>query len=187
MKLASHPAASPSRAPARARDGAAWPFAARAEISAALAVELLRAGHDVRVRARGRSMWPRVVGGSLLELSPERGERLVPGELGAFERSGRLVIHRVLALTAHGVRFGGDALAQDDGVVPFGRVLGRARVVTRRRLTRRLPHPHELVLGLHALRRWLACLVRARLQGAALRAQRNENVPLAPGSCEERK
>jgi hypothetical protein len=117
--------------------------------SAALIIELLRAGKPVRFRARGGSMWPTIPGGSLVEVTP--GAPKAAGELVAFEREGRVVVHRVGQITADGVVAQGDALGSADGVVPGERVLGTARVIERRQLNLRLPKASELELVARAL------------------------------------
>lgn len=117
--------------------------------SAALIIELLRGGEPVRFRARGGSMWPAIPGGSLVEVTPEAPRSA--GELVAFEREGRVVIHRALRITEEGIVAQGDALENADGVVPAERVLGTARVLERRRLNARLPSASELKIVARAL------------------------------------
>ncbi|MET0413675.1 MAG: S26 family signal peptidase [Polyangiaceae bacterium] len=121
--------------------------------SAALIIELLRAGKPARFRARGGSMWPRIPGGSLIEVTP--GVPRAAGELVAFERAGRVVIHRVLQITAAGVVAQGDALERADGVIVHERVLGRAQVIERRRLRWRAPSVSELRVVLRVAWRWV--------------------------------
>jgi peptidase S24-like protein len=122
--------------------------------SAALIMELLRAGETARFRARGGSMWPLVPGGSLVEVTPA-----VPrsaGELVAFERDGRVVIHRVRQITEQGIVAQGDALERSDGVIAHARVLGTAHVLERRRLRWRLPSVRELRVVVRTLRQRIA-------------------------------
>jgi hypothetical protein len=114
--------------------------------SAALIIELLRAAEPVRFRARGGSMWPAIPGGSLVEVTP--GAPRSAGELVAFERAGRVVLHRVLRITAEGVVAQGDALEQADGVILHEHVLGTARVIERRGLVIRVPRARDLRLAL---------------------------------------
>jgi phage repressor protein C with HTH and peptisase S24 domain len=121
--------------------------------SAALTIELLRAAEPVRFRARGGSMWPAIPGGSLVEVTP--GAPRSAGELVAFERAGRVVLHRVLRITAEGVVAQGDALEQADGMILHEHVLGTARVIERRGLRWRRPSVSELRVVLRAAWRWL--------------------------------
>lgn len=129
--------------------------------SAALIIELLRTGKPARFRARGGSMWPSIPGGSLVEVTP--GAPRGTGELVAFERDGRVVIHRVLQITLEGIVAQGDALEQADGVIAHERVLGTARVIERRGLRVRLPRPGEL--------RIVARLLWRRVMGSGSRSR----------------
>jgi len=120
-----------------------------------LLVELLRAGETVRFRALGCSMWPAIPSRSLLEVRPSESEALAVGQLAAFERDGRVVVHRVTAIGLQHVELAGDALASGDGKIPRARVLGRAHVLSRRRLRLRWPELEHVRLLLGALvRRW---------------------------------
>jgi hypothetical protein len=120
-----------------------------------LLLELLRAGETVRFRALGCSMWPAIPSRSLLEVRPSEGGALAAGQLAAFERDGRVVVHRVTAIGREHVELGGDALARGDGKIPRARVLGRAHVLSRRRLRLRWPELQHVRLLLGALlRRW---------------------------------
>jgi hypothetical protein len=102
-------------------------------------IELLRSGRSVQFRARGSSMWPAVPSGSQVEVIPCEPTELAVGELAAFERDGKVVVHRVEGQSSDGVFFAGDSRGAGDGCVAPDRVLGRARVVARRRLRLRLP------------------------------------------------
>lgn len=120
-----------------------------------LLLELLRAGETVRFRALGCSMWPAIPSRSLLEVRPGEGDSLVAGQLAAFERDGRVVVHRVTAVGSEHVELRGDALERGDGKIPRARVLGRAHVLLRRPLRLRLPELRHVRLVLGALaRRW---------------------------------
>jgi hypothetical protein len=120
-----------------------------------LILELLRSGETVRFRALGCSMWPAIPSRSLLEVRPSERGALGPGQLAAFERDGRVVVHRVAAVACEHLELAGDALEHADGMIPRARVLGRAHVLARRRLRLRLPRPVHVRLLLQALsRRW---------------------------------
>jgi hypothetical protein len=127
-------------------------------------IELLRSGKPVSFTARGRSMWPFVPSRSRLEIEPRPAGALEVGELAAFERQGRVVVHRVTRVTPEGVRCQGDYLDQPDGIVAPGQILGRARVVARRRLRVRWPRPRELTRALRALLRLTAARLTRALQ-----------------------
>ncbi len=91
----------------RARDAAG-------DVGPALAAELLEAGREVVLRARGASMAPLIRDGDLLTLARcARAPR--PGELVAALSGGRLLVHRVACVRADRARLHGDALWQPDG------------------------------------------------------------------------
>jgi hypothetical protein len=118
-------------------------------------IELLSSEEAVQIRSRGRSMWPVIPSGSLLELTPCRASELRSGHIAAFESNGRVVVHRVKRVTEHGVHFAGDTARQGDGCIAFAQVLGRARVLERRRLHLRLPRRSELRWFCRALVRFV--------------------------------
>jgi len=106
-------------------------------------------------------MWPAIPSGSRLELEPCHAARLRVGELGAFERNGRVVVHRITNVTDEGVHFQGDNRERTDGPIPPSQVLARARVLVRRRLRLRWPRHSELSRACRAvLRRLQPWLVR---------------------------
>lgn len=111
---------------------------------ARMIIELLRSGQSVSFRARGSSMWPAIPSGSRIEVQPCGVSELEVGQIAAFERAGRVVVHRVESITPEGVRFAGDGLERGDGIVAPEQVLGRARVLERRAIRWRLPRPSEL-------------------------------------------
>jgi hypothetical protein len=118
----------------------------------------LREGQEVEFVATGQSMWPFVTAGSVIRVTP--GRALVVGELGAFERGGRLVIHRVHRIDADAVLFRGDR--HDDERVVWERVLGTARVVRRRALRLRAPRFTDVVALLSSVARRLGLAVSTR-------------------------
>lgn len=120
-----------------------------------LLVELLRSGEIVRFRALGCSMWPAIPPRSLLEVRPSEGGALVAGQLAAFERDGRVVVHRVSAVAAEHLELAADALQRGDGKIPRARVLGRAHVLLRRPLELRLPRLEHVRMLFRSLARRL--------------------------------
>jgi hypothetical protein len=120
------------------------------------AARALRAGASVELPARGGSMWPLVPSRSRLEIEGCPTAALAVGQLAAFERHGRVVVHRVTRVTPDGVHCQGDNLDQPDGIIAPGQILGRARVVARRRLRARWPRPGELTRAVRALLRMTA-------------------------------
>jgi hypothetical protein len=91
----------------RARDTAS-------DVGLALAAELLEAGREVVLRARGASMAPLIRDGDVLTLARcVRAPR--PGDLVAANSCGRLLVHRVVRARAGRLLLRGDALWQPDG------------------------------------------------------------------------
>ena len=119
-------------------------------------LELLRSGQSVRFRARGSSMWPAIPSGSQVEVEPCQAAELEVGQIGAFERQGSVVVHRVTSITPEGVHFSGDSRERGDGWIAREQVLGRARVLERRRIRWRLPRRSEV--------RWLWRVLWRRLR-----------------------
>jgi len=119
-------------------------FASPMDYPARLIIELLRSGQSVRFRARGSSMWPAIPSGSRIEVQPCAVSELEVGQLAAFEREGQVVVHRVQSVTPEAVHFLGDSLERGDGCIASERVLGRARVLERRRIHWRLPRRGEV-------------------------------------------
>lgn len=116
-------------------------------------LELLRSGEVVRFQARGHSMWPSIPSHSRLEVRPAEAKELRVGQIAAFERDGRVVVHRVRAINEDCIELAGDALVHGDGSIPRERVLGRAHVLKRRPLELRLPTSRHLRILLRALSR----------------------------------
>jgi len=101
-------------------------------------------------------MWPTIPSHSQLEVRPAEAAELRVGQIAAYERDGRVVVHRVRAVSADRIELAGDALKQGDGYVARGQVLGRAHVLRRRPLEIRLPKPRHLRILLRALSRRFA-------------------------------
>jgi len=113
-------------------------------------IDQLREGAPVRWTVRGGSMWPTVRDGATVSATPVDPRTLRAGELVAYTRGDALVVHRVVAVRPEGLRCRGDALALEDGVVPWAHVLGRATLVRQRSLTLRWPRASELSVLLRA-------------------------------------
>jgi signal peptidase I len=119
--------------------------------------ELLGRGVSVRLRARGGSMRPFVRSGSWIWVDPPDGAPRA-GDVLAVERGGRILTHRVVEVTAAGVRLRGDAMRAEDGVFAPDEVLGRVRQPGALRWLGRAwaaLHPWPLVA-----RRWVSVIAR---------------------------
>jgi len=109
-------------------------------------------------------MWPAIPSGSLIEVTPCDVVELARGDIAAYERAGRVVVHRVREVQLGGVAFAADALSHADALVATSAVLGKARVVEARALTYRLPNAAEAVVLGRSLTRALAAALRRAIQ-----------------------
>ncbi|HTV21381.1 MAG TPA: S24/S26 family peptidase [Polyangiaceae bacterium] len=119
-------------------------------------LELLRSGETVRFQARGHSMWPTIPSHSRIEVRPSEAAEIQVGQIAAFERQGRVIVHRVRAVSAECIELAGDALKKGDGSVAREHVLGRAHVLRRRPLQLQLPKLRHLRILVRALSRRVA-------------------------------
>lgn len=121
---------------ARARNG-------QGDVGPELAAELLGRGREVKLRARGNSMFPLIRDGDLLTLrSLDRAPQ--PGEVVVAIRGCQLLIHRVLRADEQGVVLQGDALLVPDGWFSFD-------LVPQRETNPPTSHPRSRVVGRVAL------------------------------------
>jgi hypothetical protein len=99
------------------------------EALGALRIELardhLRAGHVLRARAEGDSMWPLVRGGQMVAIEPCDGAALRVGDVALAALGTSLVLHRVVRADRGRVLLKGDACRAADGWVARADVLGR--------------------------------------------------------------
>jgi hypothetical protein len=117
----------------------------------ALAVQSLRLGATLRVRARGGSMRPFLRDGDVLAVRPAAVAEIEIGDVICYEPpSGGLRLHRVVAREERGFVTRGDALTWVE-VVPHAALLGL--VVARERDGRRT------ALDTPAARRWTRLVV----------------------------
>jgi hypothetical protein len=104
--------------------------AGSAALAAATAIERLRAGRSTTLTASGTSMRPFLFAGERVVVRPCAAGALRPGDLVAFERSGRVVLHRVIAIPPGAPR----VLEKGDGLkrataVSAPDVLGRVAAI----------------------------------------------------------
>ncbi len=123
-------------------------------------VELLRSGETVQFNARGLSMWPAITSKSRILVQPCLPAELRVGQIAAFERDGRIVVHRVERVSHAGVHFSGDTLERGDGCIANENVLGRATILARRPLVWQLPQWAHARLIWRLLRRRLTRRLR---------------------------
>lgn len=102
-----------------------------------LAVQLLEAGHALRFRARGSSMYPLVRDGDILEVCPVRHAVIDVGDVVLYRspHSG-IVVHRVVDMRRHDengiLLLKGDSARTTDPQVQESQVLGRVVSIERR-------------------------------------------------------
>jgi hypothetical protein len=102
-----------------------------------LAVDLLRRGSPLRVKARGGSMTPFVRDGDVALVEPAAPADVGIGDVICYETtSGTLRLHRLIARDPRGVVARGDALAGVE-VVEGTRLLGKVVAVERHGTIRR--------------------------------------------------
>jgi hypothetical protein len=107
----------------------------------ALAVQSLRRGTTLRLRARGASMLPFLLDGDVLVVRPAAAAEIGIGDVICYEPpAGGLCLHRVVAREKRGFVTRGDALAYVE-TVPDAAVLGVVTAVERRGRVRRLRTP----------------------------------------------
>lgn len=117
-------------------DGIAQPTEDQTRLATAVVIERLSAGRETALRISGQSMSPYLIPGQTVLIEPCDARSLRPGHLVAFEREGRIVLHRVLsvnAVTGKVIEKGDNERAGSE--LESGQVLGRAVaiVATRRR------------------------------------------------------
>lgn len=108
-------------------------------LSPALRLELLKAVVDqkkpFRFRAPGHSMYPSILDGDTITVSPVSPGHPALGDVVAFHHpeTGRLVVHRVVAVNSDSFLIRGDNADKPDGLIPADRILGIVTCVERGR------------------------------------------------------
>jgi signal peptidase I len=102
-----------------------------------LAVDLLKAGHLLRFRARGSSMHPLVRDGDILVVRPAELDEIKVGDVVLYRApDAGIVAHRVVQKQTRGGRallvVRGDATGTPDPQVLWSQVLGRVASIERR-------------------------------------------------------
>lgn len=95
---------------------------------------VLNKGLPFRFRARGLSMFPFIRDGDVITVSPLNCSLPSIGDVVAFNRpyDDRVVVHRVVGRSIRGyLIIKGDNVAEADGKIPIGRVVGRVTKVQR--------------------------------------------------------
>lgn len=126
-------------------------------VFAELSAELLRAGLDLRFRARGASMLPLIRDGDVVLVRPVDPDAVRVGDVVLCSHApGRVVVHRVVGKLARleGMRYTvqGDQATRPDGLIPAAQVYGRITSIERAGATIAMDRPAMRALG------WLAVL-----------------------------
>jgi len=143
-------------------------FSCSSSVFGGLSAEILRAGKNLRFRAHGASMQPRLRDGDLLLVQPVPAGIIRVGDVVLCNNgSDRILAHRVLRRRSgpDGLRFlvQGDQASQPDGWISQAQVYGRVAAIERAGVQIDLHRPVARALG------WLAVLLsmwhtlRARL------------------------
>ncbi len=115
-----------------------------------LLAELLQRGEAVEFRARGGSMHPLIRDGDRLRIEPVRADQLRRGDVIAYRRGARLLVHRYLGRwpDSGGLRTRGDSHTRVEPPLDPSEVLGRVRAVGRHGKKLRLDHASWRAVGL---------------------------------------
>lgn len=125
---------------------------------AEVAREVLSAGHSFRFLALGGSMSPFIRDGDVVTLVTFVRAVCAPGDVVAFvqHKSGRLVVHRVVAVGEGRCRIRGDNSSEEDGEFPFESVIGTVDRIERAGKEIRFGlGPERATIALLSRRGWL--------------------------------
>jgi signal peptidase I len=131
---------------------------------AEVAREVLARGHSFRFLAPGGSMSPFIRDGDVVTLVPLDGSTCISGDVVAFvmPRSGRLVVHRTIAVDGDRYRIQGDNNPEEDGEFPRNVIIGRVARIERNGCVIRFGlGPERALIALLSRRRWLPRCTRA--------------------------
>ncbi len=119
--------------------------------STALACELLKLGHQVRIPTIGTSMYPHIRFGEVIHVEPVEISGLVVGDIVVYTSDRRMVAHRVIRRgeDAEGsfVLAKGDSFHVFDCPVREEQVIGRVVAIERNGRARRLDHRRGRLLA----------------------------------------
>ncbi len=115
-----------------------------------LLAELLRRGEAIELQARGGSMYPMIRDGDRLRIEPVQADQLRRGDVIAYRRGGRLLVHRYLGRwpDSRALRARGDSHARVEPPLDPSAVLGRVSAIGRHGRKLRLDHGAWRAVGL---------------------------------------
>ena len=97
-----------------------------------LVAEVVHRFGSARIRVQGTSMLPALRPGDEIELRSTPSSNINPGDIVAFRRDERLVVHRVIGRSPDGLLTQGDALRHTDAPVSSDQLLGVVASVLRK-------------------------------------------------------
>ncbi len=115
-----------------------------------LLAELLQRGEAIEFRARGGSMHPLIRDGDRLRIEPIRADQLRRGDVIAYRRGGRLLVHRYLGRWpgSGALRTRGDSHTRVEPPLDPSAVLGRVTALGRHGRKLRMDHAAWRAVGL---------------------------------------
>ena len=129
-----------------------------------VAREILARGHSFRFHAMGTSMSPFIRDGDVITLVPFEAARSSPGVVVAFinPATGRLVVHRIIAIVGDRCRIRGDNCEEEDGEIRHDSIIGTVSNIERAGKQVRFGlGPERAIIALFSRRQWLSPSITA--------------------------
>lgn len=129
-----------------------------------VAHEVLARGHSFRFHAMGTSMSPFIRDGDVITLVPFEAAGSSSGVVVAFINpvTGRLVVHRIIAVIGNRCRIRGDNCEEEDGEIPHDSIIGTVSNIERAGKPVRFGLGSERALiALLSRRQWLSPCITA--------------------------
>jgi signal peptidase I len=125
---------------------------------AGLTRDIVDRGIPFRFTAPGFSMSPFIRDGDIITIAPCKAASCRTGDVVAFIRpgSGRLIVHRVVAVSAGGCRIRGDNTSEEDGMIPHASIVGQViRIEHAGKVIRFGLGPERIIIALFSRQGWL--------------------------------
>src|SRR6185295_9848523 len=117
---------------------------------AALAEHVVGTGMSIRFRASGDSMYPAILNGDVITVSPVASGDIARGDILLYRDGDRVLAHRLIGIAESGretrFRFRGDSNATCDLPIARSQILGRVETVERHG---RVIAWHATLVGIH--------------------------------------
>jgi signal peptidase I len=102
---------------------------------AALVEHVVGTGMSIRFRACGDSMYPAILDGDLITVTPVAAHEIARGDILLYRDGDRLLAHRLIGVTAYGTetrfQLRGDSNASCDAPIAAAQIVGRVEAVER--------------------------------------------------------